>query len=220
MAVPEGYPATGTYFDGGPSTTGSKTRTGLSTQIIVLVNGSPVGAIQSFQETQARNNKKIAEVGTDGWIEIVPQAPATVTLTVQRIVFDGLSLPESFARGYKNIHAQRIPFDIQVIDSFAGSGDNSTITTYHNCWFNNLGKSYTVNDYSITESANIDCEFVSSTRNNEAVSESQGVGGGRKIPDNVRDRDAVEREADIGNRRGVLDVEALISAAYKDGIDD
>jgi hypothetical protein len=217
MAIPEGYPATGTLFDGSAATgtAGSKTRTGLSTQIIVYVNDQPVGAIQSFQETQTRQNKKIAEVGTDGWIEIVPQSPGTVTLTVQRIVFDGLSLPESFSRGYRNLHAQRIPFDIVVFDKFSGDGDNAkVVTTYHNCWFNNLSKSYTVNDYSITESANIDCEFVSSERAGNPVANSQGVGGGRQIPEEFRDTDPTEQAADIGNRRGVLDVAGLIKAAY------
>lgn len=207
------YPSTSTIFDNKNLTTGGTTRTGLSTQIIIYVNGEPVGAVQSFQETQSRSNKKIAEVGTDGWIEIVPQAPATVSLTVSRIVFDGLSLPESFSRGYKNIHAQRIPFDIVVIDKFAGAGDDAkVVTTYHNCWFNNLSKSYTVSDYTITESANVDCEFVSCERNGEPVAASQGVGGSREIP--VTDIDAVEQAADKGDRRGVLDFPGLISAAY------
>jgi len=206
------YPSTGTILDN--PNTGSKTRTGLSTQIIVYVNGEPVGAIQSFQETQARSNKRISEVGTDGIIEIVPQAPAQVTLSVNRIVFDGLSLPESFSRGFKNIHAQRIPFDIVVIDKFTGTDNDAVVTTYHNCWFSNLTKTYQVTDYTIAESANIDCEFVSSTRAGEAVAESQGVQGGREIPN--RQIDAVEQATDSGQagRRGALDFPGLISAAY------
>tara|TARA_Y100001970_G_C14147669_1_gene810792 strand:- start:425 stop:1060 length:636 start_codon:yes stop_codon:yes gene_type:complete len=206
------YPSTSTIFDKAGATHGT-TRTGLSTQIIVYVNGEPVGAIQSFQETQQRNNKRIAEVGTDGWIEIVPQSPAQVSLTVSRIVFDGLSLPESFARGYKNIHAQRIPFDIVVVDKFAGGDDASKIVTvYHNCWFSNLSKSYTVNDYTITEQANIDCEYVSSQRAGQAVAETQGVGGGRL--NEGKQRDLTEQAADRGDRRGVLDFAGLIEATY------
>jgi hypothetical protein len=210
------YPNTGTIFDKpGDGNMGGTTRTALSTQIIIYVNDEPVGAIQSFQETQTRQNKKIAEVGTDGWIEIVPQSPATVSLTVQRIVFDGLSLPESFARGYKNIHAQRIPFDIKVVDKYAGHGDNAVVTVYHNCWFSNLSKSYTVNDYSITESANVDCEYVSSTRADTAVTLTQGAGGGREIVN--RQEDAVEQATDMGleGRRGALDYDGLITAAFK-----
>ena len=206
------YPNTSTIFDKA-GVTGGTTRAGLSTQIVVYVNGEPVGAIQSFQETQSRSNKKIAEVGTDGFVEIVPQGPATVTLSVSRIVFDGLSLPEAFSRGFKNIHSQRIPFDIVVIDKFTGS-DNAVLTTYHNCWFNNLGKSYTVSDYTITETAGIDCEYISSERAGEAVAASQGVAGSREIPG--RDVDEIEQAADAGKggRRGSLDFPGLISAAY------
>ncbi len=53
------YPRTGSILDSGRS------RTGLSTQIIVFANNEPVGAIQSFQESQSRSNKKVTEVGTD-----------------------------------------------------------------------------------------------------------------------------------------------------------
>lgn len=204
------YPNTGTIFDNPDN--GSKTRTGLSTQIIVYVEGEPVGAIQSFQESQSRGLKNITEVGTDGIIEIVPSSAATVSLTINRIVFDGLSLPESFSRGYRNIHAQRIPFDIVVIDKFTGDGDNAVVTTYHNCFFKSLGKSYSSSDYIIQENASVDAEFMSSTRAGGPVADSQGVNGGREIPG--RQVDSVEQSADTGVRRGPLDFAGLISAAY------
>ena len=207
------YPNTSTLFDSA-TITGAKTRTGLSTQVIVYVNGEPVGAIQSFQETQSRSNKSISEVGTDGIIELVPQSPAKFTLQVNRIVFDGLSLPESFARGFKNIHAQRMPFDIVVIDKFTGDGDDAVITTYHNCWFNNLSKTYQTSDYTIAETAGIDCEFISSKRAHEPVANSQGVGGSREVDASKIDKDAVEQATDMGDRRGPLDFPGLISAAY------
>ena len=211
MADESGYPNTASIFD---HDNGAKTRTGLSTQIIIYVNNEPVGAIQSFQETQSRSNKPISEVGTDGIIELVPQAPAKFTLQVNRVVFDGLSLPESFSRGFTNIHAQRIPFDIVVIDKFTGTGNDEVVTTYHNCWFNNLSKTYQVSDYTIAETAGIDCEFISSTRANEAVAKSQGVGGSRQI-DN-RQMDDIETATDQGKsgRRGSLDFPGLISVAY------
>lgn len=206
------YPNTASIFDN--VNTGAKTRTGLSTQIIVYVNGEPVGAIQSFQETQARQTKSISEVGTDGIVEIVPQSSTTFTLVVQRIVFDGLSLPEAFSRGFRNIQAQRMPFDIVVIDKFTGTDGDAVVTTYHNCWFSNLSKSYTVQDYTITENATVNCEYVSSTRAGEAVADSQGVQGAREIPG--RQLDDVERAADAGKsgRRGSLDFPGLISSAY------
>ena len=47
------YPRTNSILDSGRS------RTGLSTQIVVYANGEPVGAIQSFQESQSKSVKKI-----------------------------------------------------------------------------------------------------------------------------------------------------------------
>jgi len=204
------YPNTGTIFDNPDN--GSKTRTALSTQIVVYVEGEPVGAIQTFQESQSRAIKQISEVGTDGIIENVPQSPAKVTLTINRIVFDGLSLPEAFSRGFRNIHAQRIPFDIVVIDKFTGDGDNAVVTTYHNCFFSQLGKNYQVSDYTIQENATVMPEFISTTRAGGPVADSQGVNGGREIPG--RQVDSVEQSADTGTRRGPLDFAGLISAAY------
>lgn len=204
------YPNTGTIFDNPDN--GSKTRTALSTQIVVYVEGEPVGAIQSLQENQTRPTKNITEVGTDGVIEIIPSGAATIKLTIQRVVFDGLSLPEAFSRGYRNIHAQRIPFDIVVIDKFTGDGDNAVVTTYHNCFFTSLSKTYSSSDYMISESANVDAEFMSTTRAGGPVADSQGVNGGREIPG--RQIDSVEQSADTGTRRGPLDFAGLISAAY------
>lgn len=199
------YPATGSILD-------STTRTALSTQIIIMVNNEPVGAVQSFGEDQSRTNKRIAEVGTDGTIEIVPQSPTNITLTVNRVAFDGLSITEAFSRGFRNLQAQRIPFDIVVIDQFTGSGDDAIITTYHNCWFNKVGRSYSSDDYIITEDCGVDVEFVSTIRGGDAVVLSQGAGGGRQL--SGTQFDDVEGQADSGTRRGALDFPGLISAAF------
>jgi hypothetical protein len=133
-------------------------------------------------------------------------------VTVRRIAFDGLSLPESMSRGFRNIHAQRIPFDIVVIDQFTGTGDDAIITTYHNCWFKSISKTYSADDYVITENATLDVEFISEQRAGEAVSRSQGTGGARQVPGIQIDE--AELLADSGSRRGVLDFPGLISAAY------
>ena len=101
------YPRTGSILD-------STTHTALSTQVVIMVNNEPVGAVQKFSINQSRTNKRVGEIGTDGTIELVPQKKADITLNINRIAFDGLSLPESFARGFRNIQAQRISFDIVV----------------------------------------------------------------------------------------------------------
>jgi hypothetical protein len=209
------YPYTGTLFDS-EAVTGAKTRTNLSTQIVVYVNNQPVGAIQDFQERQQRSIKKITEVGTDGIIESVPQSATTISLTVRRIVFDGLSLPESMARGFRNIHAQRIPFDIVVIDRFTGTEEEggAIVTTYHNCWFESLGKSYTTGDYTITEDATLSVEAISTERNGAPIASSQGVGGGRDLGSEGRQIDSVEQAADYGTYRGSMDFPGLIKSAF------
>lgn len=199
------YPKTGSILD-------STTHTALSTQIIIMVNNEPVGAVNKFTMAQSRPLKRIKEIGTDGTIEIVPSGAADYSLTVSRIAFDGLSLPQGFSRGFRNIAAQRIPFDIIVIDQYTGTGDDAIITTYHNCWFKSLNKSYSVDDYVIAEDATIDVEYVSERRGGEAIALSQGVGGGRQIAGVQIDE--AELLADSGARRGALDFPGLISAAY------
>ncbi len=197
------YPRTGSILD-------STTHTALSTQMIIMVNNEPVGALQNFSISQTRSNKRIGEIGTAGTIEIVPDGRADVTLQVNRLVFDGLSAPEAFSRGYRIIEAQRIPFDIIVIDLFTGTGDNAIITTFHNCWIGSMGKSYDADQYTIMEDLSIDVEYITETRGGEALALSQGVGGGRQIN---FDTDIAELQATTG-RRGALDYEGLISAAY------
>lgn len=199
------YPRTGSILD-------STTHTSLSTQVIIMVGTEPVGAVQDFSISQRRQNRRISEIGTDGTIEIVPQSRAEVTLNIRRVAFDGLSLPEGFSRGFRNLQAQRIPFDIVVIDQFSGTDDDAIITTFHNCWFNSLDKQYQAEDYIIIENAGVDVEYISETRGGEAVALSQGVGGSRQIAGIQTDE--AELLADTGVRRGALDFAGLISAAY------
>jgi len=201
------YPKTGSVLD-------STTRTGLSTQIVITVNGEPVGAVQSFAETQSKTVRRVAEVGTDGFIEIIPQTPTTVSLELERVVFDGLSLTESMSRSWRNITSQRIPFDIEVIDQFTGTGGNAVITTYKNCWFERTSKSYTAGDYVIVERATVAAEYIFSMRAGQPVHKSQGVSGARDIPNRQVDASGIETAADMGDRRGALDAAGIISAAY------
>lgn len=198
------YPRTGSILD-------STTRTALSTQILIMVNNEPVGAIQSFKENQKRSTSRIAEVGTDGTLEIVPDSIASFDLSVDRIVYDGLSVTESFSRGFRNVQSQRIPFDIVVIDQYTGTDDDAVITTYENCWFTSISKTYSASKFIISENVNIDVENVRTIRGGEAIALSQGVGGSRQVPTEI---DEVELLADSGVRRGSLDFPGLISASF------
>jgi hypothetical protein len=201
------YPTTGSNLD-------SKTRTGLSTQIIIMVNNEPVGAVQSFQENQAKPLRRLQEIGTDGIVEIVPQSATTVDVTIQRIVFDGLSITESMARGFRNLASQRIPFDIVVIDNYTGTGDEAVITTYKNCWFASIGKTYNSGDYIITENATVQAEYMFTTRGFKPTALSPGTGGARQLAGTQKDHVEMQVDAGIDARRGPLDFPGLISAAY------
>jgi len=165
-------------------------QSGLSTQIKILAqntddSGSPtgtaqvIGAIQSLQPTETRTLIRINEVGTDGVIEIVPQQSATCELTVTRIVFDYQRLPAAFQRGFRHIHAARLPFDIVVEDYNAyqemvpGGGatspsagktqentSNFVTTTYKNCWITSYSYQYQQDNFLISENATIWAEHV------------------------------------------------------------
>ena len=134
-------------------------------------------------------------------------------MCVLKAISTGLSVTEAFSRGWRNITSQRIPFDIVVIDSFAGDDfENAIVTTYHNCWFTSASRTFSSDNYVITENANMDCEFVSTTRGGGPLSDST-TQNGRDISASTQ-RDAVEAAADTGSRRGSLDFPGIINAAY------
>ena len=199
------YPNSGSILD-------SRIHTSLSTQIIIMVNNEPVGAVQSLGIEQSRKTMRIGEVGLDGTVELVPNSKAEISLNVDRIVYDGLSITEAFSRGFQNIQAQRIPFDIVVVDQFSGTGENATITTFVNCWFESITKSYKADQYIISENCKIAVETIKTIRGGEAVAKSQGVGGGRQIAG--IQFDDIETLADSGSRRGSLDFPGLINASF------
>ena len=151
-----------------------KLQVGLSTQIIIEaqdVNGQwrAIGAIQNLTPTESRPLQRIGEVGTDAVIQITPTSFTTVTLEVTRIVFDYQRLPAAFQRGFRHVHAQRIPFDIQIrdynpyweISTNPGQSTNFVLTTrYVNCWLARYSAPYTSDNYIITETATIEAEHV------------------------------------------------------------
>lgn len=201
------------------SSNGSNISTGLSTQVVIEVNNSIVGAIQRFVPRQNRPIRGVPEVGTDGFIEKVPHAPTDITIDVERIVFDRLSLPAAFARQFVNIAAQRVPFNILVhdkanvsapLDDGDISADASGLIThqYTNCWFQSLQTTFQAGDYIISESAQIHCEFIRSFTNpNGPVINPNGGSGARHVNVDTAGTN-IESLADQG-RRGSLDAAGL-----------
>lgn len=197
------------------STNEANIATGLSTQVIIEVNNQAVGAVQRFVPRQQRNIRGVPEIGTDGFIEKVPNQATDITIDVERVVFDRLRLPAAFARQFVNIAAQRVPFDIRVFDKsnvqspaddgdVEGNAEGITSHIYKNCWFQNFQTTYQTQDYIVTETAAISCEYVRSFQGQN----QPAVDGGLRGISADDTGGNIERLADLG-RRGSLDAAGL-----------
>lgn len=199
-----------------------RTNSGLSTQIIIKINNVPVGALQELTVRQNRGLYRVPEIGTDGFIEIVPNSGTTYELSARRVVFDQLRLPESFSRGFRFIAAQRIAFDIDVFDISSvtvnpanadPSDSNGTVVmTYKNCWFNTYETPYAADNYLITESATIWAEtaFISNLSNTTTIPN----GGGKRGIIAETDAEGIEVSVNHGGRRGSLDASGLFNSLF------
>jgi hypothetical protein len=202
------YPASGSTV----SNNRVRTATGLSTTIVVKVFNYTVGAIQQLTINQDRELKRYTEIGNDGVVEIIPSLPATVTINVNRLVFDGMSMTEAFARAFINIQSQRFPFNIDIYDfSVAGELDIGgaqnvdrapTIKRIQNCWFKSLSTPYNANNYLIAETAVLWAERITTftpSLNNSIHSQLSSAWGGKGA-----DVDTIEKEFDTSGGRGSL----------------
>lgn len=186
------YPQTGSTLTGSIST-------GLSTQIVVKVENQAVGAIQSITVNHTRSVKDVKELGLDGLLEIVPDNPTTYSVDINRIVFDKKRLPEAFMRGFINIKAQLVPFDIDIIDK--SGGGEGIVHTLKRCWFTSYKPSYTADSFVLSESATIRCEDISTTFGGSE--KSAALGG--QLPGYSTGGSSREQQADTGMARGSMD---------------
>lgn len=206
------YPHTGSILtDAGRNVT----RTGVSTQIIIQVDGNPIGAVQSLSIKEDRGIQTIDEVGTDGHIDSVPNKSTDITGDCKRIRFDNLRIATAFSRGFVHAAAQRIPFDIVILDIFAAdeddadgfnAADNVITTVIKNVWIRSLSVAYSATDFVISEDMSWVAEHIYSY-----LGQGQNAAPApeaRQIP--IIDNDAFERQADLGQRRGALDAAGLI----------
>ena len=194
------FPNTGTTLD-------AKTNTGLSTQIVIKIDGQTVGAVKSLSVDQNRGLAENVEIGTDGIIEIVPNKATTYSITVDRLVFDNARLPEAFGRAFRFIAAQRVPFDIDIYER-QGPGEAVVVMTYKNCWFASYKTPYQSENYIITENATIKCETA-------FVVEPSDIILGRDITVTT-DTQEFESTVNSGARRGSLDYGFIIDADSKE----
>ena len=187
----------------------NRTATHLSTNIIIIVDGNPIGAIQSLSVTEARPNiKMIDEVGTDGHIDSAPIGSTDYTIECTRIRFAKLRIAEAFSRGFIHVKSQRIPFDIEIHDRFADADEgNAIITTIKNVWIKQISYPYSSSEWTITDTMSCSAEDIYSVLNSNNV--AQSVSNGRINPIILN---PFEQEADRGNQRGALDAAGLLDA--------
>ncbi len=188
------------------------TQTHLSTNIIIKVDGMPIGAVKTLNITESRQIAMIAEVGADGFIDSAPSRSTEISGSCTRTRFAGQRITEAFGRGYIHIHSQRVPFDIEIQDIYASADTaNSIITTVENVWFENLDFSYQADNYIIEETIRWKAERIYSILNNNNVVSSVANGNGFPIYLN-----RFEQEADRGAFTGALDAPGLLNAYLND----
>ena len=183
------YPQSGSLLQ-------NRINSGLSTQITIKVDGTTVGAIQKLSIIQNRDLWRHEEIGTEGVVEIHPKGAAKIEISVDRVVFDGMRLPEAFARGFINLQSQRVPFDINIIDRSEMKNNNDAIVhVFNNCWFRQYSPQFRSDHFIVSESAQIWCEFVTTTQNGV----SAVYGGLRGI---AYEYDTIERATDSRGQIG------------------
>lgn len=168
------YPKTGSTLTGEGGT--NVTSTALSTNILIKVGTIAVGAIQSISVTEQRSITPISELGTDGIIDSAPQSATKISGNCKRIRFDKKRIAQAFGRDFIHAHSQRKPFDIQIIDTWLGSGQGAqVITTIKNVWINNINYTYSSNDYIISEDMGWQAETIYSllSGTDKSLAESQ-----------------------------------------------
>lgn len=188
----------------------NKTSTSISTNIIIMVENIPIGAIQTISVNEAREVRFINEIGTDGHIDSVPTSSVNISGDCNRIRFDRLRITEAFGRGFIHLASQTYPFDITIFDKQKANKAEQITTVIKNVWIKSLGTTYSATDWIIAESMSWEAEaiysYMGTNYNNVAV------GGERKNPVSIID---IERQTDIGlnGRRGSLDASGLIDLA-------
>jgi len=206
----------------------NKTSTAISTNIIILVNDTPVGAVQSLAINEKRQIKMVDEVGTDGHVDSVPNSSTNITGSCKRIRFDRLRITEAFSRGFLHIASQVYPFDIVILDKQKRDQGSQISTVIKNVWISGLDYSYEVSDWIITDNMTWEAETIFSVLNGGSSSIPGGVpaavGGERGIKHmgsgpngtvSITSGDGItniEQLVDTGSsgRRGSLDAAGLI----------
>jgi hypothetical protein len=192
----------------------NKTSTSLSTNILILVNNIPVGAVQSLSITEQRTIKKIQEIGTDGVVDSAPNQSVMVSGSCNRIRFDRLRISEAFGRGFLHAASQIYPFDIVIMDRQKQDVSVQISTVIKNVWIEQLNVNYQVNDWVIAETMNWQAETIYSFINGGNAAAVGGELGIKHATFNTSVPN-IEQVVDTGSggRRGTMDSSGILDLA-------
>lgn len=199
----------------------NKTSVALSTQIIILVGNTPVGAVQELSVNESRPIAKIREIGSDGFIDSAPHDSTDIKGTCRRVRFDRLRITEAFSRGFLHASAQAYPFDIVILDKQKQDVSTQISTVIKNVWISGLSYSYQAQDWVITDTMNWEAESIFSILNGGSSPIAGGnpaaVGGELGIRHATVNMAVanIEQVVDTGSlgRRGSMDNAGLIDIA-------
>lgn len=186
----------------------NKTSTAISTNILILVGSTPVGAVQSLSINESRDIGMVPEIGTDGFIDSVPKSSTNITGNCTRIRFDRLRVAEAFSRGFIHVSSQAYPFDIVILDKQKADNASQISTVIKNVWISEISYDYSATEWIISDKMSFKAENIYSILNTGAGLPVAN-GGERGIRYNNL---SIERLADVGanGRRGSLDGAGLI----------
>jgi hypothetical protein len=143
----------------------NKTSVALSTNIIVMVHNTVVGAIKSLTINEKRGIQMIDEVGTDGHVDSAPKSSTDISGSCTRVRLDRLRIAEAFGRGYTHVSAQVYPFNIVILDKQKRERDNQITTVIQNVWMNGIDYTYSSDDWIISDTMTWQAERIYSFLN-------------------------------------------------------
>ncbi len=188
----------------------NRTSVSLSTNIIIYVNNTAVGAVQSLQISEARNIAMIHELSSAFTVDSAPNQPATFSGTCSRIRFDKMRISEAFSRGFLHVHAQVYPFDIVILDRQTTDTKSQITTVIKNVWIDSLSVTYNANDWIITEQMGWKAETIFSLAGGKDPAAQGGTRGISHANITLGSQANIEQQVDTGARRGALDAAGLI----------
>jgi hypothetical protein len=188
----------------------NRTSVSLSTNIILYVNGTPVGAVQELQITESRNIQMINELSSAFTIDSSPHAPATFSGTCRRIRFDKMRIAEAFSRGFVHVHSQVYPFDIVILDRQTTDAASQITTVIKNVWINSLTTTYSASDWIISDNMGWAAESISSINGKGDPAAQGGTRGVAHTNITLGTEKNIEQLVDSGARGGGLDAAGLI----------